>query len=163
MKSAFLKMATIGFLTWSLAASAQDYKLGAQIGAIGLGNNTGIGFGGFIQVAPYETVGLRVDGTLANIDGMAYMATSPMLIFFVPTTEEFKAGFLAGAGFYKFGDTPVKFGIGGGVSGEFLVAKNLSVGGLFQMHNVFDSYDNVWNVFLTMNLTFGGEDGGWNW
>jgi hypothetical protein len=145
---------------WSV--NAQEVKVGGHLGAIGVGSSSGIGFGGSLQIAPYETVGLRLAATFASIDSSNYFSMNPMLVWFVPTSEEFKAGLLFGGGFHKIGNLDMKFGIGGGAQADFNLSQNLSVGGIFEMHNVFDSSQNVWSMMLTVGTKF-GEAGGWDW
>ncbi len=144
------------------SASAQEVKVSVHLGAIGVGSSSGLGFGAALQIAPYETVGLRLAATMANIDSSNYFSANPMLIWFLPTTEEFKAGLLFGGGFHKIGNLDMKFGIGGGAQADFNLSPNLSVGGIIELHNVFDYTGNVWSVMLTLGTKFGSA-GGWDW
>jgi hypothetical protein len=163
-----MKLKSISLLTIFLCAFfvgstyAQEVKVGGHVGALGVGSETGIGFGGALQIAPYETVGIRLDATFAQINGSNYFATTPMVIWFVPTTEEFKAGLMLGAGFHKIGNLGMKFGMGGGASADFVLSKNMSIGGVVLLHNVFDFDSNVWSTMLTFNFAF-GDAGSWDW
>lgn len=150
---------TLGFFS---AAQAQEVKLSAHMGALGVGSSTSIGYGAALQIAPYETVGLRLDATTAKISGENYFSSTPMVVWFVPTTEEFKAGVMFGAGFHKIPTLDMKFGIGGGASADFMLSKNMSVGGIILIHNVLTYSGNVWSTMITFSTSF-GQSSSWDW
>ena len=127
-----------------------------------MGSSSGIGYGAYLMAVPYETVGIRVDATYADLSSVNYFGVSPMLAWFVPTTEEFKAGFLLGGGFHKVEESGVKFGVGGGAFGDFVLQKNISVGGVLQAHKIFNSSENVWSLMLSFSMGF-GTAGSWDW
>ena len=140
-------------------AQAQQLRAGGQVGALGFGTSSKIGYGVFLTIAPYETMGFALDATFAD----GYFSSSPALLLYTPTTEEIRAGFLLGGGFYKFTRSSVKFGLNAGVTGDFLLTPQLAVGAQLRYHEIFDS-ENAWNVFLTLSYAFGGKSGsGWDW
>jgi len=67
-------------------------------------------------------------------------------------------GGLLGGGFYKYENIDAKFGINYGLVGDFMLSQNMSVGTELRYHNVFDAA-NVWNIFLTFNVSFSTGDG----
>ena len=143
---------------------AQQIQVGAQVGALGTSSSdSGLGYGVFFAVIPYEQLGFVVDATFSDQSGSSYFSSSPSLAFYFGGMEELKLGVLGGGGFYKLEPEPLKFGLNAGVTLDFMLAPNLWVGSQARFHSIFnlDSASPVWNVFLNLSYTFSGADGGW--
>ena len=152
------------FLIFALAAGAaqaQQLRVGMHSGALGLGKDTGIGYGGHFVIVPYENLALMVDATFAKPALVSYFSSSPTLIAFMRTTEEARVGAMGGGGFYKFGGESVKFGANVGIMGDFMLNEMVSVGTQVRYHAIFGSNADAWNVFLTLSFGFQAADGGW--
>jgi hypothetical protein len=149
--------------TFEKAVKAQQIRLGGQMGALGAGDFSGLGYGIFLGVIPYDQIGFMIDATFASIDDSSYFSSSPSLVFYLSSIDELKIGVLGGGGFYKFEGIDLKFGLNAGATLDFMVANNLWVGSQIRYHSVFnvDSASPVWNVFLNLSYTFDGADGGW--
>jgi len=147
-------------------ARAQEIVVGAQTGGLGTVDYPGsekstIAFGPFVKVNPYGWAAFKLDATFGHFDGGSYFSSSPAVQLNPIAYEEFSLGFIGGAGFYKLPSRSLRFGLNGGVSGDFALTNHLSVGMEARYHTVFDS-PNIWNVFLTLGYSF--ETGGdWDW
>ena len=157
----------LSFLTISLLSytvSAQEFTIGAHVGALGSSSSDSnaststIGYGPDIKIDPYGWAALKIDATFGTLAGSSYFSSSPAIQLNPIAYEEFQMGFLAGPGFYKLLGQDIKFGLNFGVAGDFLLAKNLSIGMEARYHPIFDSVD-IWTVYLTMGFRFQGGDG----
>ncbi len=148
---------------FSKGAIGQQIRLGAQVGALGASESSGLGYGAFLGVVPYDQIGFLVDATFGDTSGQFYFSSSPSLVFYASNIEELKLGILGGGGFYKFESQSLKFGLNAGATLDFLLAPNLWVGSQVRYHSVFnaDQSNPVWNVFLNVSYTFESSDGGW--
>ena len=149
----------------SVQAFSQEFTLGAHSGALGRGNQTEIAYGAHINVNPLGWAALEIDATFARFNNNnSYFSSSPGIVLYPIDFDAFKVGFVGGPGFYKYQGHEIKFGLHGGMGGEFSLLDNFVVGMQTQYHGVFDSVANggidVWNVFVTFGYRF-EVDGGW--
>lgn len=160
-----LKFLALGAFVFSLQAFSQEYTLGAHTGALGRGNQTEIAYGAHVNINPLGWAALEVDATFARFNKEnSYWSTSPGIVLYPIDFDVFRIGFVGGPGFYKYEGFETKFGLHGGMVGEFSLLDNFVVGMQTQYHGVFDTIANggedVWNVFVTLGYRF-EVDGGW--
>ena len=155
LRSFFLSLVALS----ALPAFAQDFYAGGQLGAVGSGDSSNIGYGLQLGTNPSGIASFQLDFTFANPTGGTYFSSSPAIIIYPINYEEFSFGLMAGGGFYKFPDMATKFGFNIGATGDFHLTKLLSVGMETRYHWVL-STDDVWTAFLVLRFHFEG-DGGW--
>lgn len=143
----------------SVGASAQSVKLGGHVGALASDSVSEIAYGINLTTNPYGFAAFRLDATFSNFESGSYFSTSPAVILYPMDFEEMQIGFLGGAGFYKLPGDKTRFGLNYGVTGDFALAENFSVGMEARAHPIFDVAD-VWTVFLTAAFRF-EVGGGW--
>ncbi len=146
-------------------AQAYEFTLGGQVGALGLteGNNdTGLGYGAFVQVTALEVLALQLDYLGSEINDANVSGLAPNLVWNAVKYDELRFGLIAGPGFYKLGDDPWRFGLSGGAFGEVSFIPNLPIGLQTRYHSVFGGKNNdLWSVFMTVGFRFdvkGGDD-----
>lgn len=154
-------------LSFALAPLGQAYEftVGGQVGALGLaeGNNdTGLGFGGYVQASALEFLSLQIDYIGSEINNENVSGISPNLVWNAVKFDELRFGLIAGPGFYKLADDPWRFGLSGGAFGEVSFIPNLPIGLQTRYHSVFGGKNNdLWSVFMTIGFRFdvkGGDD-----
>ena len=151
------------FLALTPTAQAQEFKLGAHVGALGTTSpsDSTIAYGAHFLVNPFSIAGFQIDATFGRFNGATYFSTSPAVVVYVVDYSEFRLGLMGGPGFYKFPGDSTKFGLHIGAMGEFSLTDNFIVGMETRFHPVIgDNAPNVWNVFLTVGYRF-EAGGGW--
>jgi hypothetical protein len=143
----------------SFSAVSQELKIGGQVGGFGTERASSIGYGALFGVNPYGWIGFQADFATGEVKGRWHYYVSPAIIIYPVDFEEFKLGLLGGAGFYKQPDISTKFGMNGGVVGDFNLTENFAVGMQTRYHGVLDAVD-VWSVFLTASYRY-DLGGGW--
>lgn len=141
------------------SASAQEMHAGLHVGAIGSTAQSAIGYGVNFGVNPDGIAAFQLDATFANFDNGLYFSSSPAIVVYPVYHEEFLLGIMGGAGFYKFPDVNVRFGVNFGVTGDFTLTPQMSVGMEGRFHPIFGTPDDVWSVFLTLKYKFEGDSG----
>ncbi|MBS1982916.1 MAG: hypothetical protein JST16_01985 [Bdellovibrionales bacterium] len=141
-------------------AFAQEFYVGGHVGAVGSDSDSKIGYGVHLGSDPSGLAAFQIDFTTAPFDGGTYFSSSPAVVIYPVNYEEFKLGVMAGAGFYKLPVVSTKFGLNAGVTGDFKLAKEFSVGMEARYHEIFSTDNNVWTVFLTLRYHF-EMGGGW--
>lgn len=159
----FLKRLSVLFFAVGLAQSAavhaQEYKVGAHVGAVGGENESKIGFGVNFLAIPSGVAGLNLDVTFAPFTAGTYYNINPSLVLFPADLGELKLGLMAGVGFHKFSGASMKFGLHAGALGEFNLTDQMGVGIITRYHKIF-SDDWTYDVLLTFGFKFEGA-GGW--
>ena len=148
----------VGSLT-AVSASAQQMHAGVHVGAIGSTAESAIGYGVQFGVNPDGIAAFQVDATFANFDQGLFFSSSPAIVVYPVYHEEFLLGILGGAGFYKYPEQNVRFGVNFGVTGDFTLTPLMSVGMEGRFHPIFGTADDIWSVFLTLKFRFEGDSG----
>jgi hypothetical protein len=155
----FKKLILLSLLLIIPSVFSQEVKVGGQIGGFGTTRASSIGYGLLAGVNPYGWMAFQADFATGQISSRWSYYVSPALILYPIDFEEFRLGIIGGAGFYKEPDISTHFGMNGGISGDFNLTNNFSVGMQTRYHGVLDAPD-IWTVFITASYRY-ELGGGW--